>query len=91
MPTIQTMTVLVTSQMDRAKALMYLVTVTPVTLKVAMENTPRMQKRRRNPLAPACEKYIPGFSTKDMPAEFMTHASAPKLQGTKDMMIRRMS
>ena len=43
MPTIHTMMVLVTSQMLLAKALMYLVTVTPVTLKVAIEKTPLLE------------------------------------------------
>jgi hypothetical protein len=55
-PTIQTMTVLVTSQIDRARALMYLVTVTPVTLKVAIEKTPRMTKKRRSPFYPISVK-----------------------------------
>ena len=57
----QTKIVLVTSPIDLAKALMYLVTVTPVILNVAMENIPRMQKKRREPLEKASVKYVLGF------------------------------
>lgn len=91
MPTIHTITVRVTSQIDLAKALMYFVTVTPVTLKVAIEKIPKMQNNSKKPFAPAWLKYMPGFSKKGIPAEFMTQASTPKEQGTKDMIRRRMS
>ena len=47
MPTNQIRTVLVTSQILLAIALMYLVTDTPQTLKVVMEKTPRMPEMRR--------------------------------------------
>ena len=42
MPTIQIRIVLVTSQMLLAMALTYLVTETPHTLKVVIENTPKV-------------------------------------------------
>ena len=42
--------VLVTSPIDLANALMYLVTVTPVRLKAEMEKIPRVQKNSRQPL-----------------------------------------
>jgi hypothetical protein len=38
--------------MERARALMYLVTVTPEMLKVAMENTPNIQKKSKPPFDP---------------------------------------
>lgn len=56
-PTPQTKIVLVTSPIERAKALMYLVTVTPVMLKVAIEKIPKKQKNKRDPLENAYEKY----------------------------------
>lgn len=43
------MTVLVTSQIERAKALMYLVTETPVMLNVAIEKIPRIIKESSRP------------------------------------------
>lgn len=60
----QTRIVLVTSPIDLANALMYLVTVTPVILKVAMEKIPRMQKNSREPLEKASWKYIYGLYRK---------------------------
>jgi len=80
-PTIHTMTVLVTSQIDLASALIYLVTVTPVTLKVAIEKTPKMTKKRRSPFSPIYVKYAKGFSMNGIPALSITQASTPKLQG----------
>jgi hypothetical protein len=50
------MAVLVTSHIDLARELIYFVTVTPVTLKVAIENTPKTQNKRRKPFYPACLK-----------------------------------
>jgi hypothetical protein len=48
-PTIQTKIVLVTSPIDLASAFMYFVTVTPVTLNVAIENIPRITKNKSSP------------------------------------------
>lgn len=56
-PTPQTKIVLVTSPIDLASAFMYLVTVTPVMLNVAIENMPNMQKKSSNPFEPASVKY----------------------------------
>jgi len=70
---------------------MYLVTVTPVTLKVAIENNPKKQKNSRRPLFATAEKYAYGLSTKGIPAELKTQASAPKLQGTKVIIRTRIS
>ena len=53
MPIPHTNTVLVTSPIDLAKALIYLVTVTPVMLNVAIENIPKIQKNRRAPFEKA--------------------------------------
>lgn len=52
MPMAQTSTVRVTSPIDLAKALMYLVTVTPQMLNVAIEKIPKMTKKSKAPLAP---------------------------------------
>lgn len=60
-PIIQTRTVLVTSPIERAKALMYLVTVTPQILKVAIENTPKITKNKSDPFAPISAKYLSGL------------------------------
>lgn len=66
-PIAQTRTVRVTSPMDLARALMYLVTVTPQMLKVAIEKTPRITKNKRLPLAAISAKYLSGLSRKGMP------------------------
>ena len=42
----------------RANALIYLVTVTPVILNVAIEKIPRIQKNNSDPLENAYEKYV---------------------------------
>ena len=57
-PTPQTKIVLVTSPIERANALIYLVTVTPVILNVAIEKIPRIQKNNNDPLENAYEKYV---------------------------------
>lgn len=51
-PIAQTITVRVTSPIDRAKALMYFVTVTPQMLKVAIEKIPNITKNNNPPFAP---------------------------------------
>ena len=56
MPMIHTATVLVASAMERASALMYFVTVTPVTLKVAIDTMLIKMKKSSTPLEPACLK-----------------------------------
>lgn len=56
-PMPHTKIVLVTSPIDRARALMYLVTVTPAMLKVAIEKIPKMQKNKSPPFENASEKY----------------------------------
>jgi hypothetical protein len=56
-PTAQTITVRVTSAIERAKALIYFVTVTPQILNVAMENIPNITKNNNPPFAPIYEKY----------------------------------
>ena len=61
-PMAQTSTVRVTSPIDLASALMYLVTVTPQMLKVAIEKIPRMTKNSSPPLEAIYEKYISGLS-----------------------------
>lgn len=91
MPIIQTRIVRVTSQIERAKALIYFVTVTAVTLKVAIVNTPKIQKNNSAPLDPKALKYVSGLSMKGMPAELKTQVSTPKLHGTKVMMIIKIS
>lgn len=45
--------VLATSATERAKALIYLVMVTPVILNIAIEKIPKMQKNVNPKLAPA--------------------------------------
>ena len=55
---IQTNTVLVTSPTDLAKALIYLVTVTPQILKVAIEKIPKITKKSKAPFAPISAKYL---------------------------------
>lgn len=55
-PTIQTKTVLLTSPIDLANAFIYLVTVTPQILNVAIENTPIMTKKSKKPLENIYEK-----------------------------------
>ena len=57
-PIIQTKTVLVTSPIDLAKALIYLVTVTPQILKVAIENIPKITKNKSVPLEKISAKYL---------------------------------
>ena len=57
-PMIQTNTVLVTSPTDLAKALIYLVTVTPQILKVAIEKIPKITKKSKAPFAPISAKYL---------------------------------
>lgn len=57
-PTIQTIMVLATSATERAKALMYLVMVTPVILNNAIEKIPKIQKNRSPKLELASAKYI---------------------------------
>ena len=57
-PTPQTKIVLVTSPIERANALIYLVTVTPVILNVAIEKIPRIQKNNSDPLENAYDKYV---------------------------------
>lgn len=51
-PIAHTITVRVTSPIDLANALMYLVTVTPQILKVAIEKIPKITKNNKAPLAP---------------------------------------
>ena len=48
-PITQTSTVRVTSQIDLVNALIYLVTVTPEILKVAIENIPKITKNSNTP------------------------------------------
>lgn len=73
-PIAQTRTVRVTSPIDLAKALMYLVTVTPQMLNVAIEKIPKITKNKRPPLAPISAKYLSGLSRKGMPLSFRTQA-----------------
>lgn len=54
--------VLVTSAKERAKALIYLVTVDPQTLKDAIEKTPKMTNSMSAQLLAASLKYAPGLS-----------------------------
>jgi len=51
-PTAQTITVRVTSAIDLANALIYLVTVTPQILNVEIEKIPKITKNNNPPLAP---------------------------------------
>lgn len=88
-PIAQTMTVRVTSPIDRAKALMYFVTVTPQMLKVAIEKIPKMTKNSKAPLAPIQAKYLSGLSRKGIPPQLKTQASTPKLHGMKVMIGNR--
>lgn len=83
MPTVHTITVRVTSQMDLANALMYFVTDTPVMLNVAIENIPNMQNKSNGILENAWLKYADGSSKNANPSYATTHADAPKVQGTK--------
>lgn len=62
MPTIHTIIVRVTSQIDLARALIYFVTVTPVMLNVAIDKIPRRQKNSNAPLLNAYLKYARGCS-----------------------------
>lgn len=48
--------VLVTSEMDLAKAFICLVTVTPAILNVAIEKIPKIQKKSNPPFENASEK-----------------------------------
>lgn len=57
----QTKIVLVTSAIDRARALIFLVTVTPAILNVAIEKIPKVQKNNNAPLLNAAEKYSNGL------------------------------
>ena len=66
-PMAQTKTVRVTSPIDLAKALIYLVTVTPQMLKVAIEKIPKMTKNNKAPFAPISAKYLSGLSRKGIP------------------------
>lgn len=82
-PIAQTKTVRVTSPIERAKALMYLVTVTPHMLNVAIEKIPKMTKKSKAPLAPISAKYLSGLSKNGIPSKLKTQASTPKVHGTK--------
>ena len=66
-PMAQTKTVRVTSPIDLAKALIYLVTVTPQMLKVAIEKIPKITKNNSAPFAPISAKYLSGLSRKGIP------------------------
>ena len=66
-PTAQIITVLVTSPIDLAKAFMYLVTVTPQMLNVAIEKTPKITKRSNTPLDAISAKYRYGLSKYGIP------------------------
>lgn len=85
-PTLQTKIVLVTYAIDRARAFMCFVTVTPDMLNVAIENTPNMQNTSNEPLLPAYLKYEAVFSKKGNPWESKTQAFTPKWHGIKLMM-----
>ena len=73
-PMIQTNTVLVTSPTDLAKALIYLVTVTPQILKVAIEKIPKITKKSKAPFAPISAKYLSGLSKNAIPLKLKTQA-----------------
>lgn len=73
-PIAQTKTVRVTSPIERAKALMYLVTVTPQMLNVAIEKIPKMTKKSKDPLAPISAKYLSGLSKNGIPSKLKTQA-----------------
>lgn len=60
MPTIQTIIVLIASATDLAKALIYLVIVTPAILNKAIENIPIIQKNSKRLLLKAYLKYERG-------------------------------
>lgn len=60
-PIPQTKIVLVTSAIDLARALIFLVTVTPAMLNVAIEKIPKMQKNNNAPLLNSSEKYSNGL------------------------------
>jgi hypothetical protein len=62
---------------------MYLVTVTPVILNVAIESIPKKQKANNVILLNAYKKYCIGCSRKGKLYELKTHAEAPNVQGTK--------
>lgn len=67
-PIAQTKTVRVTSPIERAKALMYFVTVTPQMLNVAIEKIPKITKKSNAPLAPISAKYLSGLSKYGIPS-----------------------
>lgn len=60
-PTAQMMIVLETSQIALVKAFMYLVTLTPLTLKIVTDNMQNMQKKSNRPLYPSYSKNISGL------------------------------
>ena len=66
-PIAQTITVRVTSPIERAKAFMYFVTVTPQMLNVAIEKIPKITKNKRAPLAPISAKYLSGLYKNGIP------------------------
>lgn len=82
----QTKIVLVTSAIDRARALIFLVTVTPAILNVAIEKIPKVQKNNNAPSLNAAEKYSNGLSKNGNPWWLNTQASTPNRQGIKLMM-----
>jgi hypothetical protein len=63
----QTKTVRVTSPIDLAKALIYLVTVTLKLLKVAIEKIPKIMKNDSAPFAPISANYFSGLLRKGIP------------------------
>lgn len=73
-PIAQTITVRVTSPIERAKALMYFVTVTPQMLNVAIEKIPKITKNNKTPFDATSEKYCSGLSKNGMPALLNTQA-----------------
>jgi hypothetical protein len=89
-PTIHTRTVLVTSPIDLAKALMYLVTDTPAILKVAIEKIPKMTKNKRAPFEKIAAKYDSGLSIYGIDRLLNTQALYPKEQGMKVIIGNKM-
>lgn len=67
-PIPQTKTVRVTSQIERVNALMYFVTVTPLTLNVAIEKIPKITKKSKAPLLKIYEKKTYGLSKYGIPS-----------------------
>ena len=58
-----------------------MVTVTPVTLNVAMEKTPKIQKKSNEPDEPAYLKYVKGLYKKGSDLLSNTQAACPKVHG----------